>query len=272
MNRMIFKGNVPNMKIGHKVTLGKNIIIGPNCRTMEIGFGSFIGDDVYIDVPNLRIGEYCTIHKNTTLHGYKDMTIGHNCWIGQNCVIDSIAGTIIGNNVGIGTYSQLWTHMKFGDCLEGCRWKSDKPLVIEDDCWFVGHCIVSPIVAHKKSMLLVGGVITKDMQENHVYGGTPAIDLTEKLGMQFDKKDVKHKRRDFIQLYHDFLEKNQIANNDFEIIIKDTIDEKEKIEEGKTIFFLKERIYKPTYSEIEYRFMKFLLYDKAKFIPIHKNL
>lgn len=268
ISKLNFKGDIPHLDLGENVFLGDNVIIGPNCKLIEIGYGSFIGDNVYIDVPRLSVGEYTTIHKNTTLHGYKDLSIGHNCWIGQNCIIDSIAGTEIGNNVGIGTYSQLWTHMKFGDCLEGCQWKSEKKLIIEDDCWFVGHCIVSPITAHKKSMLLVGGVVTKDMEENHIYGGCPAIDMTAHLGYQFNQKSTQQKRKEFLTLYFDFMKLNNIEEDDFKIIVKNSLNEREEKTLNATVFYLEERVYEPTYSQIEYKFMKFLLYDKAKFIPL----
>ena len=100
--------------LADQVTIGKNITFGPNCKSVSIGFGSYLGDDLYIDVPELVIGEYTTIHRGGTIHGYKACNIGHNCWVGQFVIIDSIGGTTIKNNVGIGAHSQLWSHMKFG--------------------------------------------------------------------------------------------------------------------------------------------------------------
>lgn len=106
--------------IDEQVKIGENVIIGAQCKKISIGYGSFIGDNVYIDTAEVEIGEYTTIHKNCTIHGYKGITIG------QNCILDCIAGTYIGNNVGIGAYSQIWSHMKFGDMLEGCKWNRKK--------------------------------------------------------------------------------------------------------------------------------------------------
>ena len=40
---------------------------------------------------------------------------------------------------------------------------------------------LSFILAKDKSMALVGSVITSDMEENHIYGGSPAKDLTNKI-------------------------------------------------------------------------------------------
>ncbi|MBW4829370.1 MAG: hypothetical protein KZY61_03550 [Clostridiaceae bacterium] len=276
MSDFLDKFNIMNknikMSIEDKVKIGSNITIGPRCKRLEIGYGSFIGDDIYIDIPELYIGDYTTIHRGTTLHGYKNLYIGHNCWIGQYCIIDSIGGTKIGNNVGIGAFSQLWSHIKFGDMLEGCKWNMERQLIVEDDVWFVGHCIVSPIHAKRKSMLMVGGVITKDMEENHIYGGSPAKDLTEKLGGQFQVKTIKEKKTMFLELYNEFLNINKLDEKDFKVIIKDNFSlfDINNSYAKDPVFFINDRMYIPTRSDMEYKFMKFLLYDKAKFIPIEK--
>lgn len=269
MNNIICMNPNTEVIIDKNVTLGEKIKIGKNCKRVVVGYGSFIGDDVYIDSTELEIGEYTSIHKNTTIHGYKKCIIGNNCWIGQNCIIDSIGGTTIGNNVGIGAYSQLWSHIKFGDMLEGCSWNKEDKLMVEDDVWFVGHCIVSPILARKKSMAMVGSVITKDMLENHIYAGTPAKDLTDKLGEQFKVKTLEEKEEEFIKLYKEFLEANKIDEEEFPIKIIHDLEEYNDIEnKHETIFVLNRREYYPIRSNWEYRFMKYLLYDKAKFIPI----
>lgn len=265
-NKLIITNELTNIEIADKVVLGENIKLGPNCKRIKIGYGSFIGDNVYIDTPELIIGEYTSIHKNNTIHGYKPCFIGNNCWIGQNCIIDSIGGTTIGNNVGIGAYSQLWSHIKFGDTLEGCRWNKVSELIVEDDVWFVGHCIVSPIRAEKKSMLLVGGVVTKDMKENSIYGGAPAKDLTHILGNQFNEVSLDSKLIKFKELYNQFLIENNITEKEY--CIEVCLDKKDFSRGDKTIFFIKEREYYPIRSQYEYKFMKYLLYDKAKFNPI----
>lgn len=272
-NKVIKMNPETNVIINDRCHIGKNVRFGPQCKIIEIGYGSNIGDDVYIDVPELYIGEYTTVHKGNTIHGYQPLHIGHNCWIGQSCVLDSIGGCFIGNNVGIGAYSQLWSHIKFGDTLEGCKWNSIKKLIIEDDVWFVGHSIVSPIHAKKKSMLMVGGVITKDMEENHIYGGSPAKDLTDKLGMQFRNKSIEEKREEFEVLYLEFLKLKGIHEKEFKIIIHESYANyvSGDTEDNFTIYFLNERTYIPTRSEYEFQFMKYLLYDKAKFIPTHKK-
>jgi len=251
--------------LSENITFGKNIVFGPNCKNITIGYGCFLGNDLYIDVPELVIGDYTTIHHGTIIHGLKTH-IGHNCWIGHYCIIDSLGGdTIIGNNVGVGAHSQLWSHMKFGDLLEGCLWNSTGKLHLKDDVWLVGHTIIGPITAEAKSMLLTGGVMMKNMKANQIYSGNPAVQL-EKLGTQFTTLSIDDKKLQFINLIDQFQRENYLNNaTQFEVV--DSFS-KTKFLNGITQFNLIERTYLPQYSHSEYKLMKFLLYDKAKFIPV----
>lgn len=251
-----------SVRLGPNVTIGKNVVLGPSCKTVEIGFGSRLGRDLYLDVEELRIGDYCTIHHGSLLHGIKT-SLGHNCWIGHYSIIDSLGGdTRLGNNVGVGAHSQLWSHMKFGDVLAGCRWHSSGSLVLGDDVWLVGHSIVGPITAAPASMLMTGSVAVRDMVENHVYAGSPARDMTEKFGTQFEWSSLRERGDAFQRLKEEFESATGVDTAPFRAV------EKFSDAPDVTEFNLAERSYKPRYTSDEYRFMRFLLYDKAKFVPV----
>ena len=248
--------------LADNVTLQENIVLGNKCKKITIGFGSFIGRDVFIDVEELVIGDYTTIHHGSILNGV-NTRIGHNCWFGHYTIIDSLGGeTRIGNNVGVGAHSQLWSHMKFGDMLAGCRWNSSGKLILEDDVWLVGHSITGPITAKSKSMLMTGGVALKDMEENNIYAGAPAINMTEKLGKQFIERDDSEILKSFNKLLRDFA--NETGESIDSIVVVDEFDlKKPNITQFKPV----ERSYLPIRSDVEYKFIKYCLYDKAKFIP-----
>jgi hypothetical protein len=168
----------------------------------------------------------------------------------------------MGNNVGVGAHSQLWSHIQFGDTLEGSRFDSQKPLIIGDDVWFVGHCIVSPIVARKKSMALAGSVVTKDMAENCVYGGSPARDLTDKIGGQCAAVSDEKKKTELDKLLEAFLNVYKPRRNRIKVV--NAFDASQK---NYTQFSVTQRQYiKNLYPE-EVQFMRFLLPKKAKFTP-----
>jgi acetyltransferase-like isoleucine patch superfamily enzyme len=247
-----------------EIILGKNVIISPkaiirgvdgNAKKITIGDNTYIGDNVQIILDEFEIGDYCKIHHHTNLHGYKPMKIGHNAWVGQYTIIDSIGGVNIGNNCGIGAHSQLWSHIKYGDPLQGCNYNMSSPLVVEDDVWFVGHCIVSPITAKSKSMALAGSVVTKDMEENRIYGGTPAKDLTDKILPQYTPLTLLQK--------WDIINQLQIPKG-----IKFIEDESQVNNEDDISYFnIVDRTYTKKRTEMEISFMKYLQSKLIKFIP-----
>jgi acetyltransferase-like isoleucine patch superfamily enzyme len=251
------------------ICIGINAIIEPtaiirglngNAKRIVIGDNCYIGHYVQIIVDEFTLGDYSKIHHNTNIHGYNPCTIGHNAWVGQYTIIDSIGGTTIGNNCGIGAHSQLWSHIKYGDTLEGCRFRSENPLLIGNDVWFVGHCIVSPIIAHDKSMAMVGSVITKNMEFNTIYSGTPAISISDRIGFQFSEVSIDlklEKMKNYIIEANLQSAKIKLVSSFEEISFDDDI----------SYFNVSDRKYtkKKTLSEI--CFMKFLLPEKAKFVP-----
>jgi len=253
-----------------KVIIGNNVTIEPsakirgingNARQIIIGDNTYIGSDVQIICDDFSIGDFSKIQHHTNIHGYKPCSIGHNAWIGQYTIIDSIGGVTIGDNCGIGAHSQLWSHIKFGDTLEGCRFLEEKPLDIGKDVWFVGHCIVSPIQAMDRSMALAGSVVTKNMEYNQIYAGAPAKSISEKAGFQFREVTVMDKLNKMELYLQNFTSNTQLIK-----IITDKAEINWK--DGISYFNVTDRTYTKKGSEIEIGFMRYLLPDKAKFTPI----
>lgn len=252
---------VDNLILGSNVTISKSAIIrgiSGNAKNIIIGDNTYIGDNVQIIVNDLEIGDYCRIHHHTNLHGYKPMKIGHNAWIGQGTIIDSIGGTTIGNNCGIGAYSQLWSHIRYGDPLNGCNYESNNPLVIGNDVWFVGHCIVSPIIAKDRSMALVGSVVTKDMEEDHIYGGSPCKDLTGKIKPQFTPISIEEK--------WNIMSMFKIPKS-----VKLIEDWSEAKNDGLSYFNIVDRTYTKRSTPDEFQFMNALQSKLIKFVPHESN-
>ena len=240
-------------------------IAGPNGPADRVVLGDhvFIGERCKFRVPSLEIGDFTQIHNSSLANGYKPLSIGHNGWFGQNCILNATDVLRIGNNCGVGAYSQLWTHIAYGDVLQGCRWDSTKPMWIGEDVWFVGHCIVSPIVAKDRAMALVGAVVTRDMDENHVYAGSPARDVTDKVGPQFAPVTVEHRVDMLLQRRSEFLERNtQFAPETIGVAADGAI-----VVPGDSVFDVVRRTYLKHRSESEVAFMRFLL-PRAKFLPV----
>jgi acetyltransferase-like isoleucine patch superfamily enzyme len=246
----------PSVKIRGINGKAKKIVIGDNC---------YIGENVQIICDDFSLGDYSKIQHSTNIHGYLPCHIGHNAWIGQYTIVDSIGGTTIGNNCGIGAHSQIWSHIKYGDTLEGCRFLTEKPMIIGNDVWFVGHCIVSPIIAEDKSMAMVGSVVTKDMRFNEIYAGSPAISISNKVGFQFSKVSTDEKYLKMLSYLKEW------GGNSKTIKIISDISEIDFKKNDISYFNVSDRTYKKTSSVDEISFMKFLLPAKAKFVPIIKK-
>jgi acetyltransferase-like isoleucine patch superfamily enzyme len=254
------------------LSIGKNSYIDPtakivglngNAKNIIIGDNVYIGSNVQIICDDFKIGDYSKIQHNTNIHGYLPCKIGHNAWIGQFSIIDCIGGTTIGNNCGIGAHSQIWSHIKFGDTLEGSRFLSEKPAIIGNDVWFVGHCIVSPIIAEDKSMAMAGSVITKNMNFNEIYAGSPAKSISDKVGYQFVDNTLDYKFKKMQSYLNDF-ERNIDKPHNIKIV-KDIININQNDE--FSYFDVSTRKYTKKLTTEEVMFMKFLLPAKAKFIP-----
>lgn len=252
-----------------KVNIGLNTYIDSdavirglngNAKSIIIGDNVYIGSNVQIICDDFKIGDYSKIHHNTNIHGYKHCHIGHNAWIGQYTIIDCIGGTTIGDNCGIGAHSQLWSHIKYGDTLEGCRFNEERSLNIGNDVWFVGHCIVSPITAEDKSMALVGSVITSNMKYNTIYAGVPAKSISEKIGPQFYEIDL-HKKYEKMRFY---LIDSEINIQNIKIVKEYT---EINFDNEVSYFNVSDRKYTKKRTTDEVKFMKYLLPEKAKFTP-----
>ena len=254
--------------LGDEVVFGENVQIGaPDSplRRVEIGDNVYLGQGSTVLSPEFTVLNYSKLHNGLLVYGKGVCRIGYNAWVGMNTVLNSMGDLLIGNNVGIGAASQLWSHILYGDVMEGCRFDSKKTSRIGNDVWFVGHCIVSPIKAEDRSMALVGSVVTSDMKYNHVYAGVPAKDVTDKMGPQFREAADSEKLAYLEARLKEFLASHPQC--DPQKIRIGTGPE--KTPGPATYFDVHSRRYTKKRSREEIEFIQFLL-PRAKFIPLGK--
>jgi hypothetical protein len=173
-----------------------------------------------------------------------------------------VGGLVIDDNVGIGSQSQIWTHIRFGDIVEGSRFHQEKSLWIGKDAWFVGHCVVSPVEVGERSMALAGSVVTRDMLPNHIYGGVPAVDLTDKLGGQFEERTVDAKAAKLRELIDAFTARHPAYGGKLLVVTSPV-----EIRPGVCCFDVSRRVYTKTCSEAEVAFLKAHV-PLVKFTPL----
>lgn len=286
-----------NVTIGDNVTIktkklhiGFGSVIEGNSKILckesfEMGDNSFIGHDAKILVPEFKCGDYVELHNHLFCNGEQSCIIGSNVWVGQNCILNARAKLTIGNGVGIGTYSMVWTHGMHGELLEGCTIYKVAPVVIEDDAWLVGafNVVATGLTVGKKAIILSGSQLTKNIPPNTVWAGSPAVDITAKLKtppykeITVDEKyEMMHKFvSEFYDMYPEYrglvhfidtLDKDSCMSPLTEIII--TKENKLGRLASATVFDLSTKTYNKRLKQIEIDFIKSLLYEKARFLPL----
>jgi acetyltransferase-like isoleucine patch superfamily enzyme len=257
--------------IGEGVVIEEGVTIrgwsGRRARRVVLGDQVFIGHHTTVQVDDFEVGDYTAIHNHTYVAGGRPCRIGHCCWIGQNTILNCTGGLTLGNGVGVGAYSQLWSHIKHGDTLQGCRFHDERPLVAEDDVWFVGHCIVSPIHAREKSMAMVGAVVARDMEANHVYAGVPAKDVTDRFGPQFAEVPVDQKHAELQGRLEAFHARHPDVPRGTLRVARSPEEAAELAAGGATVFDVSTRRYTRRRTDAEFRFMRELVRATVKFFP-----
>ena len=85
----------------------------------------------------------------------------------------------IGSNVCISQGAMLLTGNH--DYTHPAMPYRNAPITIEDGAWIGAQTTVCPgVTVHRNAILTVGSVATKDMEENGIYQGNPAVKIRER--------------------------------------------------------------------------------------------
>lgn len=131
-----------------------------------------VGENVLVDAPL-----YCD-------HG-ENIFIGNNVVIGMNCTFVDNQEIHIGNQVMIASNVQIYTasHPVLPKERLVPDWKERettffrtyaRPVVIRDNAWIGGGCIILPgVTVGENSVVGAGSVVTRDVPDNCVAAGNP---------------------------------------------------------------------------------------------------
>ena len=201
----------PSAKIESNVDIGKNVIIDKNCK---IGKGSKIYDNVYIGqnviigennvfypnvvITNSVINNNCliqsgavigdsgfgfTIYEKIPIIHIGNVVIGNNVNIGSNTTIDraSLDSTIIGNNVKIDNLVQIAHSVLIGDnTIIAAQVGIAGSTIIGKNCIIGGQAGVAGHISIGNNVTIAGkSGVTKNIDDNKIIAGFPAIDINE---------------------------------------------------------------------------------------------
>lgn len=246
------------MEIGVGVELSPKLQLGMPGKPIEV---LKIGDHTRIHegiiAPRVfACGDYVTIHAGVWCYGRGTALIGHNSWFGMRCTLDAEGSFYVGNGFGAGQDTHLWSHIRHGDIGMGCKYLSFSRFRAENDVWFVGRCTSGPTGdgAHAQfSVALTESNVTKPMEMNHVYGGNPAKDLTERIGEPYAFTTPEQRSMRFNSKIMDFIRAHPTTKT-------------EQILEVAARFSPGVRTYVKHNDDLEIKLMRFLL-PEYKFVP-----
>lgn len=100
-----------------------------------------------------KIGKGLVIKNNVIIKSPWNLVVGDDCWLGEGCWIDNLDKVVIGSNVCISQGALLLTG---------------------------NHDYTISSMPYRNAILTVGSVATKDMEENGIYQGNPAMKIRER--------------------------------------------------------------------------------------------
>lgn len=253
-------------------TVLRDVIVSPEIK-LELGDHVHIGSGTrIIGKGTVRFGDYSKIHGGCFInvpHLDSVVEFGCNTWIGERSILDGTGCILASHNVGVGIASHLYSHIAHGDVIRGCRFRSEKPLTIGKDAWFVGQCLVSPVNVGEKAMAMLGSTITRDMLPNTIYAGVPAKDMTEKMGRPWEEPPVQQRLELFEQFLRAYLrEIDGTERHKFPIVGVASFPE--NMDTSISYFNVLTGTYTKRRTQIEQEFMLWLTSWKGRFIPEEK--
>jgi putative colanic acid biosynthesis acetyltransferase WcaF len=127
-----------------------------------------------------KIGKGVVLKPGVNIKFPWKLEIGDNVWLGEGCWIDNLDAVTIGNNVCISQGAMLLTG-NHDYTIPSFAYRN-APITLEDGVWIGAKSVVCPGVTCKShSILAVGSVATKNLEEYTIYQGNPAKEVRKRI-------------------------------------------------------------------------------------------
>ncbi|MBT9500764.1 MAG: hypothetical protein IV092_05935 [Burkholderiaceae bacterium] len=255
-----------------RVRIGDYCVLGPGVKFVCNG-----GD--------VTLGDWCSIHDRGLVLAEGPVDIGPHCWFGQNAVLDGTGGLTIEFGVRAGMNTQIWSHVATGEQIEGCTLYGMDPVHIEPEVWLVGGNAVAPGVRlGRRSVILSGANVTRSCEPLSVLAGLPAV---RKPGLSFYEPVTLDQKWQMLgawleQLSAELqLDLRALGEDQYLVASEDAalqgVAFARRAEDAAalramhadwTVCCVQSKTYNKQRSELEYRVLKYLAGNKARFFAL----
>lgn len=170
---LIFLGKNVSVRYKHKISVGKNLIIGD---------GSYLNG---LSKEGIKIGNNVTIGKNSTLvctgvisNVGTGIEICDGTGTNDYIFIGGQGGVYIGKNVIIGPGVKIFSENHIFsdlDVLIKDQGENRKGVIIQDNCWIGANSVIlDGVEIGEGSVIAAGSVVNKSFPQNSIVGGVPA--------------------------------------------------------------------------------------------------
>ena len=154
------------------------------CATVGSGVYLIGGIPLVMGPLRLNLGDDVSIHGKSTLIGAKvfdnpTLTVGSNSCLGYQLIIDVGCDVTIGNSVFIGDRVSILSYDGHPTNPEErhlpASRASSKPIVIGDNVWISGNCVIlKGVIIGENSVIANGSVVSARVPPNSLAFGNPA--------------------------------------------------------------------------------------------------
>ncbi|PML10610.1 acyl transferase [Vibrio breoganii] len=127
-----------------------------------------------------KVGTGIVIKQNVNIKYPWKLILGRDSWIGEDVWIDNLDIVKIGDNCCLsqGCYLLTGNHDFTSKTFE----LMTSEINIKNEAWVCAKSVVCPgVTLHRGSILTVGSVATKNLEELGIYQGNPAIEIKKRV-------------------------------------------------------------------------------------------
>lgn len=196
---------------GGKIVLGDGVQVGRNVdirvtEQLVVGKRSLISDDTILRGRRVELGrEFYTNHHaeiggGSCFEKTSSLKIGYWGHLGSFSMINTAMPVVIGNEVGMGRFTNLYTHGAYLSLAEGFPVQF-APITLGDRVWLPSATVNPGVRIGHDVVVAAGSVVTKDIPDHCLAAGIPAKVIREHFPARPPDDEVRKRLREHLEAW-----------------------------------------------------------------------